>query len=131
LCCSCKPVFCSHVTLTGYPLHSLVSPSLLLPCVTMCHHISNAVYYHILRNRLRNAKQFRFTWSSKHQKLRRWVITYLCCACVPCPSLCCGFSSRNFRPVRSFLCTTHITHRPWVATDIIYLNRGVDISGRN
>jgi hypothetical protein len=21
--CSCKPVFCSHVTLTGYPLHSL------------------------------------------------------------------------------------------------------------
>jgi len=29
LYCSCKPVFCSHVTLTGYPLHSLVSPSLL------------------------------------------------------------------------------------------------------
>ena len=22
LYCSCKPVFCSHVTLTGYPLHS-------------------------------------------------------------------------------------------------------------
>jgi len=30
---SCEPVFCSHVTLTGYPLRSLVSPSLLLPCV--------------------------------------------------------------------------------------------------
>ena len=44
LYCSCKPVFCSHVTLTGYPLHSLVFPSLLLPCVTVCHHISNAVY---------------------------------------------------------------------------------------
>jgi len=44
LYCSCKPVFCSHVTLTGYPLHSLVSPSLLLPCVTVCHHISSAVY---------------------------------------------------------------------------------------
>jgi hypothetical protein len=28
---SCKPVFCSHVTLTGCPLHSLVSPSLLRP----------------------------------------------------------------------------------------------------
>jgi hypothetical protein len=27
LYCSCEPVFCSHVTLTGYPLHSLVSPS--------------------------------------------------------------------------------------------------------
>jgi len=43
--CSCKPVFCSHVTLTGYPLQSPVSPSLLLPCVTVCHHISNAVYF--------------------------------------------------------------------------------------
>jgi hypothetical protein len=43
LYCSCKPVFCSHVTLTGYPLHSPVFPSLLLPCVTVCHHISHAV----------------------------------------------------------------------------------------
>jgi len=46
LYCSCKPVFCSHATLTGYPLHSLVSLSLLLPCVTVCQHISNAVYLH-------------------------------------------------------------------------------------
>jgi len=44
LYCSCKPVFCSHVTLTGYPLHSLVSPSFLLPCVTVCHHISTVLY---------------------------------------------------------------------------------------
>jgi hypothetical protein len=44
LYCSCKPLFYSYVTLTGYPLHSLISPSLLLPCVTVCHHISNAVY---------------------------------------------------------------------------------------
>ena len=44
LYCSCKPVCCSHVTLTGYPLHSLVSPSLLHPCVTMCHHISTGLY---------------------------------------------------------------------------------------
>jgi hypothetical protein len=44
LYCSCKPVFCSHVTLTGYPLHSLVSPSLLLLCVTVCHHISTGLY---------------------------------------------------------------------------------------
>jgi hypothetical protein len=43
LYCSCKPVSCSHVTLTGYPLHSLVSPSLLLPCVTVCHHISTGL----------------------------------------------------------------------------------------
>jgi hypothetical protein len=44
LYCSCKPVICSHVTLTGYPLHSLVSSSLLLPCVTVCHHISTGLY---------------------------------------------------------------------------------------
>jgi hypothetical protein len=44
LYCSCKPVFCSHVTFTGYPLHSIVSPSLLLTCLTVCHHISKAVY---------------------------------------------------------------------------------------
>jgi hypothetical protein len=45
LYCSCKPVFCSHVTLTGYLLHSLVSPSLLHPCVTVCHHISTGLYH--------------------------------------------------------------------------------------
>ena len=28
-----------------YPLHSPVSPSLPLPCVTVCHHISAGVYY--------------------------------------------------------------------------------------
>jgi hypothetical protein len=36
LYCSCNPVFCSHVTLTGYPLHSLFSPftsPLLRHCV--------------------------------------------------------------------------------------------------
>jgi hypothetical protein len=44
LYCSCKPVFCCHVTFTGYPLYSLVSPSLLLPCVTVCHYISTGLY---------------------------------------------------------------------------------------
>ena len=29
---------------TGYPLHSPVSPSLPVPCVTVCHHISTGVY---------------------------------------------------------------------------------------
>jgi len=29
---------------TGYPLHSPVSPSLPLPCVIVCHHISTGVY---------------------------------------------------------------------------------------
>jgi hypothetical protein len=29
---------------TGYPLHSPVSPSLPLPCVTVCHHISTGLH---------------------------------------------------------------------------------------
>ena len=36
-------MFWGSVKSTGYPLHSWVSPSLLL-CVTMCHHISTGVY---------------------------------------------------------------------------------------
>jgi len=31
---------------TGYPLHSPVSPSLPIPCVTVCHHISTGLYLH-------------------------------------------------------------------------------------
>jgi len=33
-------MFRGSVKGTGYPLHSPVSPSLPLPCVTVCHHIS-------------------------------------------------------------------------------------------
>jgi len=35
--------FRGSVNGTGYPLQSPVSPSLPLPCVTVCHHVSNAV----------------------------------------------------------------------------------------
>jgi hypothetical protein len=37
-------IFRGSVKSTGYPLHSLVSPSLPLPCVTVCHHISTGLY---------------------------------------------------------------------------------------
>ena len=36
-------MFRGSVKGTGYTLHSPVSPSLPLPCVTMCHHISTGV----------------------------------------------------------------------------------------
>ena len=39
-------MFRDSVKSTGYPLHSPVSPSLLLPCATVCHHISTALYQH-------------------------------------------------------------------------------------
>jgi len=37
-------MFRGSVKGTGYPLHSPVSPSLPLPCVNLCHHISTGVY---------------------------------------------------------------------------------------
>jgi hypothetical protein len=40
-------MFRGSVKSTGCPLHSPVSPSLPLPCVTVCHHISTGLY-HIL-----------------------------------------------------------------------------------
>ena len=36
--------FRGSVKSTGYPLHSPVFPSLPLPCVTVCHQVSNALY---------------------------------------------------------------------------------------
>jgi hypothetical protein len=37
-------MFRGSVKSTGYPIHSPVSPSILLPCVTVCHHISTGLY---------------------------------------------------------------------------------------
>ena len=37
-------MFRGSVKSTGYPLHSPVSFSLPLPCVTVCHHISTGLY---------------------------------------------------------------------------------------
>ena len=37
-------LFGASVKSTGYPLYSPVSPSLSLPCVTVCHHISTGLY---------------------------------------------------------------------------------------
>ena len=37
-------MFRGSVKGTGYPLHSRVPPSLPLPCVTVCHHISTGLY---------------------------------------------------------------------------------------
>jgi hypothetical protein len=37
-------MFRGSVKGTGYPIHSPVSPSLPLPCVTVCHHISTGLY---------------------------------------------------------------------------------------
>ena len=38
-------MFQGSVKSTGYTLHSPVSPSLPLPCVSVCHHISTGLYH--------------------------------------------------------------------------------------
>jgi len=38
-------MFRGSVKSTGYSLHSPVSPSLPLPCVTVCHQVSTGLYY--------------------------------------------------------------------------------------
>ena len=43
-------MFQGSVKSTGYRLHSPLSTSLLLPCVTVCRHISAGVYYSSVRN---------------------------------------------------------------------------------
>ena len=40
-------MFRGSVKSNGYPLHSPVSPSLPLPCVTVWHHISAGVYFNV------------------------------------------------------------------------------------
>ena len=42
-------MFWGSVKSTGYPLHSPVSPSLPVPCVTVCHHVSTGLYNIALR----------------------------------------------------------------------------------
>jgi hypothetical protein len=37
-------MFQGRVNITGYPLHSSVSPSFPLPYLTVCHHISAGLY---------------------------------------------------------------------------------------
>ena len=41
-------MFRGSVKSTRYPLHSPVFPSLPLPCVTVCHHISTGLYCGVL-----------------------------------------------------------------------------------
>jgi len=52
-------MFRGSVKSTGYPLHSPVSPSLPLSCVTVCHHISTGLHYkQFLFNSLKGVGSF-------------------------------------------------------------------------
>jgi len=63
-------IFQGSVKSTVYLLHSPVSPSLPLPCVTVCHHISTGVYWG-KRPGLEDDRPTSFSAKIKHE----WICT--------------------------------------------------------
>ena len=63
----------SEWSLLGYPLHSPLSPSLLLPCVAVCHQIPFPLY---LSTKLRSNRNRRTAigWSVLISGFRRFII---------------------------------------------------------
>ena len=59
---------------TGYPLHSPVSPSLPLPCVTVCHHISTGLYFVSIIAKAERRLVWSYEWRS-----RQWDVRKDCC----------------------------------------------------
>ena len=60
-------MFRASVKNTGYPLHSPVSPSLPLPCVTVCRHISTGLYLiHHCARRVKLCKKICHKRTSKY-----------------------------------------------------------------
>ena len=49
--------FRGSVKSPGYPLRSPVSPSLPLPCVTVCHHVSTGLYPKPINSSLRRTRE--------------------------------------------------------------------------
>jgi len=64
-------MFRGSVKSTGYPFHSPVSPSLPLPCVTVCHHISTG----LLRSLHSSAV---FIWSAGMYRCVSWLFEKIC-----------------------------------------------------
>ena len=67
--------FRGSVKSTGYPLHSPVSPSLPLPCVTVRHHISTGLY--LCEHFALNLFACNTTWWSLHSLGHTYVYYHL------------------------------------------------------
>ena len=61
---------------TGYPLHSHVSPSLPGPCVTVCHHISTALYRRLSRGLKQPRRQIYHPPASSTEIKNEWMYTF-------------------------------------------------------
>ena len=67
-------MFWGSVKSTGYPLHSPVSPSLPLPCVTVCHHISTGLYHCSLRNNPEERTSHLLRGASLTSRITYWLL---------------------------------------------------------
>ena len=76
-------MFRGSVKGTGYPLHSPVSPSLPLLCVTVCHHISNAVYHNPLPLQFWRDVLFGINYISSHFQIDLSLYIKRRCSLVP------------------------------------------------
>ena len=62
-------MFRGSVKGTGYPLHSPVSPSIPLPCFTVCNHISTGLYYRRLQEESYSDRLPCIKWSQLNAEL--------------------------------------------------------------
>jgi len=90
------------VNSTGYPLHSPVSPSLPLPCVTVCHYISTGVYE--IRKDVAWTKGwiFIYIWVSLLKNFTQ-IFWLLCDSWYPSP-VCCFLDSLYFCSYQTMKC---------------------------
>ena len=75
----CSDVQCKT---TGYPLHSHLSPSLPLPCVTVCHQVLNALYEYKPKRITGPALVYCARQFERPSLSRRSVLVYLVVICV-------------------------------------------------
>jgi hypothetical protein len=67
-------MFRGSVKSSGYPLHSPVSPSLPLPCVTVCHHISTGLYKEHAFHKTKNSRGKVLNVPSLHLTCLLWQV---------------------------------------------------------
>jgi hypothetical protein len=70
-------MFQGSVKSTGYPLHSPASPSLPLPCVTVCHHISTG-HYSTIKYRNKNSVSLTTQLKKEQRALPKHCVHWIC-----------------------------------------------------
>jgi len=73
-------MFRSNVKSIGYPLHSPVYPSLPLPSVTVCHHISTELYRHLSQYSVVSDGMVKYLLVRWHKRVYIYIYIYTECS---------------------------------------------------